>query len=361
LLIKRDKNMSENHAAENLVGLTLETGWEIIEKIQREGRREDMNHPDFSIFYKARKGDEHGFVKAYNFEAYLKLPAASIMDNVSYMSSAFIYERDLSELCKNKHVTKIVVVKDSGIQRVPDFPETDVVPYLVFDLADGDVRSKLEFTGRLETAWKLKSLHDVAVGLKQLHTIEISHQDIKPSKVLLFHDESKLGNLEKSSSSLVDSPRREMVYNGDIAYAPPEILYHFSKSDWKERTYATDCYLFGSLIVFFFSGISMTALLKKHIPKGLSWDSYFGPFNEVETYVIDAFSNALMDFNRTITIEFLKEELCNMVKFLCYPLPEKRGHPKLIDSTINANQYNMERFISRLELLHRKVKFTLLR
>ena len=94
--------MSENHAAENLVGLTLETGWEIIEKIQREGRREDMNHPDFSIFYKARKGDEHGFVKAYNFEAYLKLPAASIMDNVSYMSSAFIYERDLSELCKTQ-------------------------------------------------------------------------------------------------------------------------------------------------------------------------------------------------------------------------------------------------------------------
>src|SRR5690606_17542271 len=152
----------------------------------------------------------------------------------------FKYERDLSKLCRDKHVTKVSFVRDSGEETVPGF-SVAIVPYLIFDLADGDVRSKLDFSNKLDFAWKLRSLHDIAVGLKQLHNIEVSHQDLKPSNILVFKKECKLGDLGRSMCRSMDGPYNHVSFAGDFTYAPPEIMYGYYEADWHKRVFATDC------------------------------------------------------------------------------------------------------------------------
>jgi len=349
--------MNDANAAEGLEGITLDTGWIVLEKIQKPP---GATGSFFSVCYKVQKGDDVCFLKAFNFAKFLQLSkgtAKQVVDVISEMLDAYKYERDLSFMCRDKHVTKVVIVKDYGEQFVQGYPIT-VVPYLIFDLADEDVRSKLRFTERLDVAWKLKSLHSVATGLRQLHAVDVSHQDLKPSNVLLFHDESKIGDLGRSTCLSLDSPHKNEPFAGDYNYAPPEILYGDYESDWRKRSYAADCYLFGGLIVFYFAGITMNALLRKHIADKLSWEYYRGSFDDVKAYLLDAFSKALVEFETCFEEDgLIKQELRILVEYLCYPLPEKRGHPKGIGSS--SNQYNMERIISKLDYLHKKAKYEL--
>ena len=155
------------NAAENLVGRTLATGWHVAELIVKPPT---ATGGYFSICYKVTKGTETGFLKAYNFAKFFQLANSqgqmrSTVDVVSDMLDSYKYERDLSALCRSKHVTKVAFVKDSGEEQVSGYPIA-LVPYLIFDSADGDVRSHLAFSSQLDAAWKLKSLHSVAVGRK---------------------------------------------------------------------------------------------------------------------------------------------------------------------------------------------------
>ena len=114
-------------------------------------------------------------------------------------------------------------------------------------MADGDVRRVLNNSQTVDLAWKLHSLHDIAVAIQQLHNIQVSHQDLKPSNILLFKEESKVGDLGRSTCAAIDSQYNLMPYSGDLSYAPFEILYNQPLSDSQEQFFATDCYLLGSL------------------------------------------------------------------------------------------------------------------
>lgn len=61
--------------------------------------------------------------------------------------------------------------------------------YLIFELADGDIRRHLAVQESLDLAFVLRTLHHVAVGLDQLHRADIAHQDLKPSNVLIYTKE----------------------------------------------------------------------------------------------------------------------------------------------------------------------------
>lgn len=250
-------------------------------------------------------------------------------------------------------MTKVAFVIDSGEETVPGFT-INLVPYLIFELADGDVRQNLNYSKKLDFAWKLKSLHDVAVGLQQLHNVNISHQDLKPSNILLFDKESKIGDLGRSMCKDIESQYNNQIYSGDWNYAPPELMYRYYENDWEKRVYATDCYLLGSMVVFYFAGISMSALLLKHIPDELRWEKFRGSFDEVKPYLITAFGDAVTEFSYCIELEYFRNELKQIVEYLCFPFPEKRGHPKNITSV--GNSYSLERFITKFELLRRKAE-----
>lgn len=350
----------ENNAAHSLLGHTLKTGWLVKEKIQKNSNQTGST---FSVGYIVEKNSESCFLKAFDFGAFLATAVPKngetdidIVDVVNDMTTAFIYERDLSKHCKNKHVTKVIFVKEAGQEFIQGMA-IPVVPYLIFDLADGDIRKNLDFSNKLDYAWRLKSLHDIAVGLKQLHQIEVSHQDLKPSNILVFKSESKLGDLGRSMCKDIDGPYNKMPFSGDYTYAPPEIMYRYYEKDWIKRVFATDCYLLGSLIVFYFSGISMSALLRKHIPDEFSWDKWRGGFDELKPYLEDGFSKALFEFEQNVKHDEFRADLKNLVEMLCHPYPEKRGHPKNI--LMNGCNYSLERFITKLDVLKTRAELKL--
>lgn len=342
----------DSNAADALLGRSLQSGWRVIAKIPKP---KSSTGSFFSVCYKVEKDGEIAFLKAFDFAKFFQVsePGRNLVDVMSDMIAAFKYERDLSKLCRDKHVTKVSFVRDSGEEMVPGF-SVAVVPYLIFDLADGDVRSKLDFSNKLDFAWKLRSLHDIAVGLRQLHSIEVSHQDLKPSNVLVFRKECKLGDLGRSMCKSMDGPYSQAFFSGDFTYAPPEIMYGYYEADWHKRVFATDCYLLGSMVVFYFAGISMTALLRKHIPDNFSWERWRGSLTEVTPYILDGFSKALVEFESNISHDYFRKELRWIVERLCFPFPDRRGHPRNIESA--GSNYNMERFISKFDLLLRKAE-----
>lgn len=350
----------ENNAAHGLLNKVLDNNWKVIRKIERDPNQSGSN---FSVGYIVKKNEEECFLKAFDFAGFLSIASPTnggdeinVVDVMNDMTTAFIYERDLSQHCKDKYVTKVSVVRESG-QVFVEGNTIPVVPYLIFDLAEGDIRKQLNFSSELDNAWKLKSLHDVAVGLRQLHQIEVSHQDLKPSNVLVFNSESKIGDLGRSMCKDIDGPYNKKNFTGDWTYAPPEMMYRYYEKDWNKRVFATDCYLLGSLITFYFSGISMTALLRKHLPDEFSWEQWKGSFEDLVPYLENAFTSSLEEFEKNINREDLKGELKILVQYLCQPFPDKRGHSKNISS--KTNQYSLERFIATLDLLRRKSEINL--
>jgi len=342
-------------AAQGLLGLTLSGGWTVIEKIEKVP---GQTGAFFSVCYKVKKGNEICFLKAFDFSKFKDIAESGkqAVDIMTDMLNAHRYERDLSALCKEKHLDKVIIVKEAGEVTIPNHTYP-LVPYLIFDLADGDIRKRMLFNHQLDIVWSLKSLHSIAVGLKQLHGIEVSHQDLKPSNVLSFADEVKIGDIGRSQCKSLSSPYDNYAFTGDSNYAPPEILYGVFEMDWQKRTFATDTYLLGSMIVFYFRGVSMTALIRNFLPDSLSWEHWRGAFDDVKVYLLDAFSKAVSEFSASIPNEYLRKELTALVEQLCYPLPEKRGHPKNLQS---KNQYNLERFVTKLDVIYRKAYFNLI-
>ena len=343
----------KDSAAHNLMGLTLKSGWKVIEQITKT---ENSTGAFFSVCYKAEKDGQICFLKAFDFAKFQQIAedGKDVVDIIADMTTAFRYERDLSEHCKNKHVTKVAFVIDSGQEFLTNFA-IGIVPYLVFELADGDVRSRIDFSNKLDFAWKLHSLHDIAVGLKQLHYVNVSHQDLKPSNVLLFNKNSKLGDLGRSMCKDMDSQYNKQQYSGDWNYAPPEMMYRYYDADWNKRVYATDCYLLGSMIVFYFAGVSMSALLVKNLPENFRWETWRGTFSEIKPYLLEAFLNAIIEFKESIDDEYFKNELSLLIEHLCYPFPEQRGHPKNVANKNNSN-FNLERFITKLDVLKQRAE-----
>jgi eukaryotic-like serine/threonine-protein kinase len=347
----------EDSAAHNLLDYKLKTGWKVIEKITKTA---GSTGAFFSVCYKVEKDGEICFLKAFDFAKFfglseLEQPGRSVVDVISDMISAFKYERDLSQHCKDKFVTKVSFVREAGEETIIGFTYS-LVPYLIFELADGDVRTQLKFSDKLDVAWKLGSLHDIAVGIKQLHKIDVSHQDLKPSNILLFNKKSKLGDLGRSLCKDLDGPYNDYIFSGDNTYAPPEIMYGYFENDWNKRVFATDCYLLGSMVVFYFTGISMSALLMKNMHENFKIDKWScGEFDEVKPYIADAFAKALTEFEECIQYDILKKDLKNIVERLCFPFPENRGHEKNIVE--RGSNFNLERFVSKLDLLHRKMEY----
>ena len=343
-------DLNQDVAAHNLVGKSLENDWIVKRKIEKGGTQTGAH---FSVGYIVEKDGKESFLKAFNISAFSN---GTFMERMKEMSDAYSYEKDLSDHCRSKHVNKVSFVIDYGEISLSGYT-FPVVPYLIFELADGDIRAAIDFTDNLNTSWKFHSLHEIAIGLKQLHTINVSHQDLKPSNILVYNGkkDSKICDLGRSACLDIPSIFTKIDFTGDLNYSPPEYWYKYHEKDWKKRTFAIDCYMLGSLITFYFAGNSMSSLLMNFIPIPYHPTNWAGTFDEIEPYIQDAFSKALEEFSTNFKDEFYKEDLINLVSQLCNPFPSERGHPKNL-SNLN-NQYSLERFISKLD--HLKHKFNI--
>jgi serine/threonine protein kinase len=223
------------------------------------------------------------------------------------------------------------------------------------ECADGDIRTRLHLLGQLELAWKLRSLHHIATGLYQLHGQTIAHQDVKPSNILVFDGTtSKIADLGCASIRGRDCPRDDRAFAGDPAYAPIEALYGYRDPEWSVRRQGCDLWHLGSMVVFLFTGLTMNSLVLEELPGNLRPNNWTGTFVEGLPYVVDAFDRAVDTLGRHVVDCKLRDALQEIVRQLCSPDPNLRGHPLTRGQL--GNPFSLERYVSWFDLLARRAE-----
>jgi len=341
-------------AAEQLEGAELPGGWKVTSKLERTPARTGSH---FSCGYFVEGDDgRKGFLKALDYSGALRSPDPAQALNA--MTAAYNFEADLCEKCKDRHMRRVVTAVGKGtVYLDPNDPVT-VVQYLIFEQAENDVRVYLDKFDAFDTAWVLRALHHVATGLNELHMAGIAHQDVKPSNVLVFPQEgSKVADLGRAADKETAGPFDEWGVAGDQGYAPPELLYRHVAGDWNTRRFGCDAYLLGSMVVFFFARVSMTALILDNLDESYHWRIWPGTFQDVMPYIRDAFGRAVASFLEDVP-EDTRAAISPLVRELCEPDPRLRGHPRT--RVVRGNQYSVERYVSTFDMLASKAEYGLI-
>lgn len=336
--------------AEKLVGMKLDDGWQVIKRIEPSS---DQTGGTFSCSYVVKNNSgEQAFLKALDYSRALKSeePAKRLKE----LTDAFLFEIDILEKCKEKKMSKVVKSITHGKVQI-DHSSVGVVEYIIFELADKDIRTHLNFSNQFDMAWALRALHNITIGIRQLHSAGIAHQDIKPSNVLVFNDKlSKLTDIGRAAYQGETPPHEKYPVAGDPAYAPLELLYKKIPEDWIIRRMGCDVYLLGSMVVFLITGVSMNGLIDLELDEIHNWNNWSGKYDDVMPYVRQAFNEAIINFGKHINNEELREKLKIIVRQLCDPDPYLRGHPK--SKTGYQNPCSVDRYIATFDILARKVE-----
>lgn len=338
-----------NNAATLLEGLVID-GWTVGALIEKKA---NDTGGCFSQCYRLTNArGELAFLKALDFYRAFSRPGADMTKVVQNMSTLFNYERDLFEICGERNMDRVVKAIGSGTVSVSKSPY-DQVPYLIFESAERDIRNHLDAFITDDVKWRLRALHHIATGLKQLHSAGIVHQDLKPSNVLVFAGQaptpiSKLADLGRATRQGAACPHDHYDWPGDPAYMPPEFQYGYIETDWSLRRISADIYLLGSMMCFLFTRLTSLAFLFAELDVTFYPALWGGTFDDVLPYLQNAHAETVRKFGDQILNEKLRTELLPLFRQLCEPDPRKRG-----DSTRAMNKLALERYVSHFDRLAR--------
>ncbi len=345
------------HPHECLEGLTLKSEWTVVRRIERPP---GASGGHFSCGYLVENPrGKKGYLKALDF--YSRLPASKDPARaLEPLLKAFNFERDLLALCRTRRLSRVVMALDDGAVTVPGMAGPATVQYIIFELADGDIRSQMKVADRLDVAWVLRSLHHIAVGLDQLHRIGVSHQDLKPSNVLLFDEErlSKLADLGRASHQGTEPPHYSFTVPGDQGYAPPEALYGAPLLSSEARRRGLDAYHLGSMIASLFTTVAMTPLIIMGLETKFHWRRWTGNYEDALLFLRPAFADAV-DYVLAEVPEEYRREIGEALRQLCDPDPDHRGHPR--DRAGIGSSYALHRYVSSFNKLARTAEYELTR
>jgi eukaryotic-like serine/threonine-protein kinase len=263
------------------------------------------------------------------------------------LTEAYNFERDILGKCRR--MSRVVTAIADGSVTLDVNGRQEVVQYLILEKADSDARSFLNASASFDMAWALRSLHHVSNGLRQMHQEEMAHQDLKPSNILLFgSNSSKIGDVGRASDKRSVAPHEGLPCAGDPTYAPPELLYGHVEADWGARRMGCDCYLLGSMVLFFFMNVAATpAILSKMLPSHhpTVWRDTYA---RILPFVRDAFDTVAEEFEKALSPD-LRAVLPVVFRQLCDPDPKLRGHPA--DRASIGNSYSLERYVGKFNTL----------
>lgn len=346
-------------AAENLVGLDLNGGWHVDELLKR-ATKGTGGYTSISYSVSNKEGGK-AFLKALDFSAALQGDDPSRL--LYELTSAYQHERNLLHQCKDKKLRHVVVPLADGTAKVPgNFGQLENVQYLIFAMATGNIRDEVEKWKKFDLAWALRSLHHSSVGLQELHGINIAHQDVKPSNVLVFPVEgSKLTDLGSASQVGYPSPSDSKVVPGDVSYAIPEQWYGWSQSPDFSNRYLVDLFLLGSLIFFFFAGCSAADAIQLKLSVKYAKGFMRSDFVSDLPYMQHAFVEALNDLHASVETLAgdLTDEIVIIAQQLCEPDPRSRGDPTVLAATHRV-QHDIQAYISRFDRLARTAEIRMI-
>ena len=349
----------EEVPAAHLAGRNLGNGWVVGQRVTRDP---GASGGAFSVFYTATHEDgREGFLKALNFAA-ASVGPGTLADRVNRFTAAYIFERDLLHECRNRRLSRVVQMLEHGEVRVDDAGFLKDVPYLILELADGDIRAFQSTLNAFDAAWALRVIKHVIEGVEQLHSAQTAHQDLKPSNVLTHNSgtEMKLGDLGRADRVGQQGPWSGFEIPGAVTYAPPEQQYGDFTGTWEERR-AADMYLTGSLAAQLFLGHCMSALLQDRVQHGFRATEWNGRFaaalpalKSAHALVMESLNQAAegqigySDISRTLTV---------VVSQMTHPDPASRGHPR--DRRARTSSYSLRRYTGTLNTLLAQAEFRL--
>jgi serine/threonine protein kinase len=288
------------------------------------------------------------FLKAFNY-LYAFHEMTGSADTLKLMTENFTYERDLLLLCSNQKMRRVVTAIDSGEYREPS--EIVPVPYLVFEIADGDLKS---FLSTADLPWRLQAFHGALVGVDQLHRIKIVHQDIKPSNILIFGKRvSKISDLGSATQFGNRSNWEVPQHPGDMRYAPVELLYRHFSPHWETRRFGADLFMLGGLLTYLIADTNFLSLMYSQLQPHQRHDVFGGTFEQALPFLMNAYHLTLPQIKPLIP-DFICNELSAIIAELSHPDPDKRGNPRSLPGT--HNRFSLERYVSVIDRLSKRTR-----
>lgn len=320
-----------NTPADKLEGTTLRSGWLIGKRIERPAGSTGGN---FGICYRATRGAEQAFVKALDFRQAFR--EEDFIAALNLLTSHILWEKAIMELCRDVGMSRVVKLLDYQDVILPEdgVDETKKVCCLVFEIGDGDLRSKFDISGNPKYSWRFRVLRDVALALDQLHGHGVAHLDVKRSNVISVPAVGnaggmKLADLGRAVRKGVDGPFDGVSWPGDGNYSPPEKWYGYRSDQWNDERESADAYLLGNLFVYLMTGMPMNTLLFSEIPEAFKPRTYRGQFDgQLVDVLRNAQSRALALHVFPALPDVHRDEIEAMITDLTEPDPESRGDKK---------------------------------
>jgi serine/threonine protein kinase len=326
----------------SLEDLTTDTGWLIKRRIDSPLG----SGGNFCARYEAESADgKVGFLKAMDLGS-----ALTDLSRLHSLTKEYLFEQQILDECKIKKMTRVVAPLDMGTIVNPHFPPpANVVYYIIFDMAQGDLRNRHLEIAEKDRRWisAFMALHHTAVGVNQLHKAEIAHQDIKPSNVLSFSDESfKVSDLGRVVDKKGNSPFSALPFPGDGGYKPIELFYGVSSSKFTDR-FSCDMYMVGSLVYHLIEDVQITAAVLND-SKLLHPNVRRMDYDLALPFILSAFNTKVTQFKSNCIEKFglkIGSDLYTIVKEMCYPDPEQRGNARFKNS---VSRLGLDKYISLL-------------
>lgn len=248
------------------------------------------------------------------------------------------------------------------VHKVPEAsPPFNEAYYLIFPLADSDLRSQVADLMGFDLAWALRSLHHVATGIHELHIRGIAHQDVKPSNVLHFDElGSKLADLGRAYDSESVAAHDAFPLPGDKRHAPLELWYASVPPADLDVRKGIDLYCLGSLLFFHFLGYSVTQGILSRARRANA-PLTFHNFEQDLPYLIIAFGELTEELGRSVRgyTEDLWPNISSLAVELCHPDPSQRGDPKI--RRIGAKARALAgRYVSKFDNVARRAELGML-
>lgn len=332
--------------------------WEVIEKVSR---RPGSTGGTFSIGYiVVDESGNRAFMKATDI-GLLTRDKTNFLENLGRATSEQGFERKILDICHGNNMDKIVRCLDYGEFSTVHNNIQDVVFFLIFEPAEGDIRTQISASKREDLVWMLHALHNLSTAIWQLHKADISHNDIKPSNILVFEEYlQKLSDMGRATSGKMSGPFDVFECPGQVTYAAPEQLYDFYQdTGFHDVPFnfrrASDMYLLGSMLYFFITGQMLTPSISTFLRIEHHPNHWKGTFEDVLPYWRDAYGGTIDIFTRNLeknaneVLTDTSDKLLACFKQLAEPDPRLRGHPSNLNS--KSDQYSFERFISLFNLL----------